>query len=324
MHYLLRQTSFEQGLPALPSFNPLTRLIQCEPARPGRKWLRRIISVKFLPKSDGRLLNNILRIRDIRNQRGHIPKDFPLTAQKQREKLLLGSVLVPKTVHRIRRHEADSINTSALREKLDKLFFADFPIHPRIPSLLSLFQLRGEGRFSSAMEHAGKVLVARLGNKDHPDYKPRLGRWAKQLLKDNVEKLIAQARQECAGTPQAGAVEKELGYFVNNVARMQYGTFRHKGCSQRLPASRRVAEEFCPAPKLFSRTVFSLHSRHEIDQIAPFLGHVSEPSKNYANLHPIIIRSRSEPISSKVIAHNTDVIVRHCCSGWAGHIQLRC
>src|SRR5205814_151706 len=98
LHYFLGQTSFEQGLPALPPFDPLTRLVQGESAGPRRKRMRRIISVKFLPERDGRLLNNILRVRDIRNQRGHIAKDFPLTAQKQREKLLLGSVLVPKTV----------------------------------------------------------------------------------------------------------------------------------------------------------------------------------------------------------------------------------
>jgi hypothetical protein len=83
--------------------------------------------------------------------------------------------------------------------------------------------------FYHAMEHAGKVLVALLGSKEHPDYKSRLGRWTKQLLKDKVEKLIAQARQECAGKSKAEAVEKELRYFVNNVARMQYGTFRRQG-----------------------------------------------------------------------------------------------
>ncbi len=83
--------------------------------------------------------------------------------------------------------------------------------------------------FYHALEHAGRVLVALLGSKDHPDYKARLGRWARRLLNDKVEQLIAQARAECVGKPQAAAVEKELGYFVNNVARMQYGTFRTKG-----------------------------------------------------------------------------------------------
>ncbi len=83
--------------------------------------------------------------------------------------------------------------------------------------------------FYHALEHAGKVLVALLGSKEHPDYKKRLGRWARRLLNDKVEQLIAQTRQECAGKGQAQAVEKELIYFVSNVARMNYGTFRAKG-----------------------------------------------------------------------------------------------
>jgi len=83
--------------------------------------------------------------------------------------------------------------------------------------------------FYHALEHAGRVLVALLGSKEHPEYRTRLGRWARRLLNDKVEQLIAQTRQECAGKAQAQAVEKELGYFVNNVARMQYGTFRAQG-----------------------------------------------------------------------------------------------
>ena len=83
--------------------------------------------------------------------------------------------------------------------------------------------------FYHALEHAGRVLVALLGSKEHPDYKKRLSRWAKLLLSDRVEKLIAAARKECAGKAQAEVVEKELGYFVNNVSRMQYGTFRAQG-----------------------------------------------------------------------------------------------
>jgi hypothetical protein len=83
--------------------------------------------------------------------------------------------------------------------------------------------------FYHAMEHARKVLTALLGGKEHPAFKPRLGRWARQLLQDKVEQLIAAARKECAGSARAEAVEKELGYFVRNVARMQYGTFRSRG-----------------------------------------------------------------------------------------------
>lgn len=83
--------------------------------------------------------------------------------------------------------------------------------------------------FYHALEHAGRVLVALLGSKEHPDYKVRLGRWARQLLKDGVEKLIAQVRRECEGRSCAEVIEKELAYFVNNVERMRYGTFRRKG-----------------------------------------------------------------------------------------------
>jgi hypothetical protein len=83
--------------------------------------------------------------------------------------------------------------------------------------------------FYHALEHAGQVLVALLGSKEHPDYKRRLGRWARRLLQDQVEKLIAETRKKSAGTARAQAVEKELTYFVNNVERMQYGTFRRQG-----------------------------------------------------------------------------------------------
>lgn len=83
--------------------------------------------------------------------------------------------------------------------------------------------------FYHALEHAGQVLEALLGSKNHPEYKVRLGRWAKQLLADKVKKLITQTRRECRGQAQAEAVEKALGYFVNNVERMQYGTFRQRG-----------------------------------------------------------------------------------------------
>jgi hypothetical protein len=82
--------------------------------------------------------------------------------------------------------------------------------------------------FYHAVEHAGHVLTALIG-KDHPDYKARQRRWAKRLLKDKGQVLVEETRQECAGTPQAEKVEKELGYFVRNVKRMQYGTFRAAG-----------------------------------------------------------------------------------------------
>lgn len=83
--------------------------------------------------------------------------------------------------------------------------------------------------FYHAMEHAGKVLVALLGNKEHSDYKSRHRKWAKRLLKNGVETLIADARKECGGDSRTEAVEQELLYFDGNIDRMQYGTFRRNG-----------------------------------------------------------------------------------------------
>ena len=83
--------------------------------------------------------------------------------------------------------------------------------------------------FYHAMEHAGFVLVALLGSKTHPDYKRRCREWAKRLLQNGVQKLISDAREECAGDARVPAVEKELNYFVDNVQRMQYGSFRRQG-----------------------------------------------------------------------------------------------
>jgi hypothetical protein len=82
--------------------------------------------------------------------------------------------------------------------------------------------------FYHGMEHAAIVLAALIG-KDHPAYKKRLRGWARRLLKDQVQNLISETRKESAGQPQEAAVEKALGYFVRNVNRMQYGTFRAKG-----------------------------------------------------------------------------------------------
>lgn len=82
--------------------------------------------------------------------------------------------------------------------------------------------------FYHAVEHAGGVLAALIGQ-DHPDYKKRQRRWAKRLLQDKVQSLIDETRRQCQGQPNQEAVQKALGYFVGNVNRMQYGTYRAKG-----------------------------------------------------------------------------------------------
>ncbi len=63
----------------------------------------------------------------------------------------------------------------------------------------------------------------------HQRLAAQIRRWAKRLLKDKVQALIGEVRQQCAGKPQSAAVEQALGYFVRNVSRMQYGTFRAAG-----------------------------------------------------------------------------------------------
>ena len=85
--------------------------------------------------------------------------------------------------------------------------------------------------FFHAMEHAGEVLRALHGPQpaDSPEHKKRLHHWAKELLKDRVKELVASARTNAAGTATEQAVEKALGYFENNLDRMQYKTFRDKG-----------------------------------------------------------------------------------------------
>lgn len=83
--------------------------------------------------------------------------------------------------------------------------------------------------FYHGADHAGKVLAALLGSKDHPEYKARRSRWVRRLLGNGVKNLIEETRTECAGKPQAQQVYEELGYFVHNIQRMQYRTFRRQG-----------------------------------------------------------------------------------------------
>jgi hypothetical protein len=51
--------------------------------------------------------------------------------------------------------------------------------------------------------------------KEQPEYKARRSRWVRRLLGNGVKNLIKGTRQECAGRPQARAVEDELEYFFH-------------------------------------------------------------------------------------------------------------
>lgn len=83
--------------------------------------------------------------------------------------------------------------------------------------------------FYHAADHAGQLVEALLGSKEHSEYKARRSRWIRRLLGNGVKNLIAETRRECAGKTQAQAVEDELRYFVHNLGRMQYRTFRRQG-----------------------------------------------------------------------------------------------
>jgi hypothetical protein len=83
--------------------------------------------------------------------------------------------------------------------------------------------------FYHGADHAGDVVEALLGSKEHPEYKARRSRWVRRLLGNGVKNLIEETREECAGKPQAQEVYEELGYFVHNIERMQYRTFRRQG-----------------------------------------------------------------------------------------------
>jgi hypothetical protein len=83
--------------------------------------------------------------------------------------------------------------------------------------------------FYHALVHLQEVLEALLG-KEHPEFKKRHSQWTKLLLKDGVQMIIQEARAQSQGKGTEAAVTKALNYFEHNVQRMQYGTFRKKGC----------------------------------------------------------------------------------------------
>jgi len=63
--------------------------------------------------------------------------------------------------------------------------------------------------FYHAMEHLGRVLEALTGQRPGQGDK-QYKSWTKLLLKDGVDKIIHQAREQAAGKPCQVAVEKEL------------------------------------------------------------------------------------------------------------------
>jgi hypothetical protein len=82
--------------------------------------------------------------------------------------------------------------------------------------------------FWHGADHAGKVVEALLGGKEHPQYSDQRSRWVRRLLGNGVENLIKETRHQCVGQANEQAVEEQLAYFVHNMARMKYRTFRRQ------------------------------------------------------------------------------------------------
>jgi len=82
--------------------------------------------------------------------------------------------------------------------------------------------------FYHALEHLQTLIETLWGKGEEARNKRRRHYWKKLLAHDGVDRIIKQARKEALLRGIVAQVETALGYFVNNVARMQYGTFRAK------------------------------------------------------------------------------------------------
>src|SRR4051794_34415233 len=77
---------------------------------------------ELLPKRQGCLLNDILGVRDVRDQGGHVSENLTLAAQEEREEPLLRGVGITGVARRIWRHSSISTSTSPKLRLLDNKF----------------------------------------------------------------------------------------------------------------------------------------------------------------------------------------------------------
>lgn len=82
--------------------------------------------------------------------------------------------------------------------------------------------------FYHAMEHLQTLIEILRGKEDVPGNERRRHHWKKLLLNDGLQRIISQARKEASIRGNSNEVEAALGYFLHNLPRMQYGTFRAK------------------------------------------------------------------------------------------------
>jgi hypothetical protein len=132
------------------------------------------------------------------------PSDFGIGLR--REAMRRGMASVPKVVL--------LVDGALALEKMGRDYF------PQATQILDSFH---------ALEHLEDLIEALLTKSDARRFARRRHHWCKLLQADGVERIIRQARKESVGTSREEAVEAQLGYFVHNVKRMQYGTFRKQG-----------------------------------------------------------------------------------------------
>jgi hypothetical protein len=82
--------------------------------------------------------------------------------------------------------------------------------------------------FYHAAQHVHALVTALFGE-DSLEGKRRLACWKKWLLKDQAAEVITAARAELVRSLDTETARKAIGYLENNLARMQYGTFRKAG-----------------------------------------------------------------------------------------------
>lgn len=82
--------------------------------------------------------------------------------------------------------------------------------------------------FFHALEHLNALIEILLRGASPKAIERRRRHWKKLLARDGVERIIKRARREAVQIGKVEEVEKALGYFANNIGRMQYGTFRSK------------------------------------------------------------------------------------------------
>lgn len=82
--------------------------------------------------------------------------------------------------------------------------------------------------FYHALEHLQTLIETLRGKTDEDGNKRHRERWKKLLARNGVKRIIKEARQEAIRRGNVTKVESVLGYFLNNLSRMQYGSFRAK------------------------------------------------------------------------------------------------